>query len=254
MFLSTVRRARAARFLLLSLFLHPTWAQAEEAPANTLAEASVPYMPGCVCSEGGEIRYPEASTGKVFISNCLCGAQACAVSWGKSLAIDCAAGASLPPATPDFTKLPVGDTKKSELKVGGFSVSLTADPPLNTIRIGNVEQGPPPYDKGMTPNYIRFADGDLELTYPILYRRAVIDWVSGIGKPGEDVTFQVQTGQNVTRRHVVKNPQQTVPTPITIEIPEGIKKVRLPAIEGGVFELCAYEFAVTSDPDARLLR
>lgn len=204
-----------------------------------------PTIPGCECSVGTEVKYADSnSLGKVYAANCKCGPQTCAVSWNKAIALQCTKGDMLvETGCADFTRLPAGPRASSSERFGGFTVS-------NRLFGGNkpnlliaFEDIPQPGGGGATistPNFLRQGTGGTEFAYMWLHKTAELDvtWFIGAG-----LTIDIQTGKNQveTKNYPAVAPNTGKATRLTLQHPDGIKKIVLRTPEVEIFQICAFD-------------
>lgn len=213
------------------------------AVAGNAAEAQkAPTIPGCECSAGTEIKYPDTNTlGKVYAANCKCGPQMCAVGWNKSISLQCTKDDALALSNcADFTKLPAGERAGPSERFGGFTVSnrpFQDKTPNLRIAFESIKQ--PDGSERLTPNMLRVPLAGSEFAYSSLYKTALVD----LAYFGGDEYVDIQTGKNQveTRRFPIDSPNTGKAIRVTITHPDGIKKLVFRTVEVELYQVCAYD-------------
>ena len=248
--MSCKRSAAFSKSIIICIFA----TYAPFAAAYEQVSVSQPGAPTCKCSSGVEIKYSDSdSNGHVYISSCSCGQQECAVSWNKSITMECVRAPILgiPQDKPsaslvncaDFTKLDIGTRDSSSIEVGSFIVSnndASGSGGPSKIHIKSEEIKMPDGSVITTPNHLKSMN--TSFVYPEMYTDAQIDIAFFYKKvPGLESIIEIDNGLNRrVRFNVPSSEDQGVTQRVKISDQSGIKKIIFPSPEVDVFEVCAF--------------
>lgn len=227
-------------------------AVAISASAQTVPANQIP--PTCQCSQGIAARYPSgSSSSEVYVANCWCEPQYCAVSWNTSSKYAGVTLACSPGLAPEQTSNCVDFTNMEKQQIsdrkafGGFVITPAKQPAYAKTEIrGATIVDSAGNEVAYPPNSLQF-NPVTSLKLPSVASRIEFTYTAGMGGGfrvswlnGKGEFRQTLDGQNDVEHKVLTR---------SFSDPAGFDAITIESVEHGYLKICTFRDAAGAQAD-----